>query len=69
LKNKAHPPEGTYITRQSKLQFYKYTDWLDRQKSHIWRGSWPSGVPIFGNRRHAAEHIAGQFPDIEIVHL
>ena len=23
---------------------YKDIDWLDRQKSHIWRGSWPGGT-------------------------
>lgn len=51
MKDKGPLPEGTYVARQSKLQFYKDIDWLDRQKSHIWRGSWPGGTDSWGDSR------------------
>jgi len=51
LKDKGPLPEGTYVARQSKIQFYKDIDWLDRQKSHIWRGSWPGGTDSWGDSR------------------
>lgn len=51
LKDKGTIPAGTYIARQSELQFYKDISWGDRQRSAIGFGTWRGGTDSWGNSR------------------
>ncbi len=51
LKSTGPIPAGTYIARQSELQFYKDISWGDRQRSAIGFGTWRGGTDSWGNSR------------------
>ena len=51
LKSTGPIPEGTYVARQSDLQFYKDISWGDRQRSSIGFGTWRGGTNSWGNSR------------------
>lgn len=51
VKYKGTIPAGTYIARQSELQFYKDISWGDRQRSVIGFGTWRGGTDSWGNSR------------------
>ena len=51
LKSTGPIPEGTYVARQSELQFYKDISWGDRQRSSIGFGTWRGGTNSWGNSR------------------
>ena len=51
VKDKGTIPEGTYVARQSGLQFYKDISWSDRQRSAIGLGTWPGRTDSWGESR------------------
>lgn len=51
VKKKGTIPEGTYVARQSGLQFYKDISWSDRQRSVIGLGTWPGRTDSWGESR------------------
>ena len=51
IKDKGTIPEGTYVARQSGLQFYKDISWSDRQRSAIGLGTWPGRTDSWGESR------------------
>ncbi|MBQ7185208.1 MAG: DUF2778 domain-containing protein [Alphaproteobacteria bacterium] len=51
LKNKGTIPAGTYVARQSDLQFYKDIDRWDRMRSAVGGGTWRGGTDSWGNSR------------------
>ena len=51
LKDKGTIPAGTYIARQSELQFYKDISWGDRQRYAFGFGTWRGGTDSWGNSR------------------
>ena len=44
-------PEGVYVIRKDRLQFYKDVDRWDRLRSEVGRGTWRGGTYSWGNSR------------------
>lgn len=50
-KDKGTIPEGTYVARQSELQFYKDITWDNRLRSAVGFGTWRGGTDSWGESR------------------
>ena len=51
VKDKGTIPEGTYVARQSELQFYKDITWDNRLRSAVGFGTWRGGTDSWGESR------------------
>ena len=51
VKDKGTIPEGTYVARQSELQFYKDITWGNRLRSAVGFGTWRGGTDSWGESR------------------
>ncbi len=51
IKDKGTIPEGTYVARQSELQFYKDITWDNRLRSAVGFGTWRGGTDSWGESR------------------
>ena len=51
VKDKGTIPEGTYVARQSELQFYKDITWDNRLRSAVGFGTWKGGTDSWGESR------------------
>ncbi|MBQ7127875.1 MAG: DUF2778 domain-containing protein [Alphaproteobacteria bacterium] len=51
LKDTGPIPEGTYVARQSELQFYKDITWDNRLRSAVGFGTWRGGTDSWGESR------------------
>ncbi|MBQ7289429.1 MAG: DUF2778 domain-containing protein [Alphaproteobacteria bacterium] len=51
VKDKGSIPEGTYVARQSELQFYKDITWDNRLRSAVGFGTWRGGTDSWGESR------------------